>query len=197
MRCSVFIGTSLDGFIARRDGAIDFLDYRSGPAPPDEDFGYTEFFDSVDVLIMGRKTLETVIGFGLPEWPYGDKPMVVVSRTLQAPPVGCPASVKVSDLPPAELVAKLAREGRRRAYVDGGATIQSFLSAGLIDDLTITRIPILLGDGIPLFGILPRDVPLVHESTRAYDCGLVQSRYGVKREAAERSDSLPVSIAAK
>lgn len=183
MRCSVFIGTSLDGFIARRDGSIDWLDYRSGPASPGEDFGYKEFFETIDVLIMGRKTLETVIAFDLPEWPYGEKPIVVLSRTWKELPAGCPASVTLSDLPPAELVAKLRREGKRRAYLDGGTTIQSFFAAGLVDDLTITRIPILLGEGIPLFGAMIGETPLVHESTQAYDCGLVQSKYRVSRSA--------------
>jgi dihydrofolate reductase len=181
MRCSVFIGTSLDGFIARRDGAIDFLDYRNEPAPPEEDFGYKAFFETVDVLIMGRKTLETVMGFGLPEWPYGDKPMVVLSRTWKGLPAGCAPSISLSDLSPADLVAKLDAEGKRRAYIDGGETVQSFLAAGLIDELTITRIPILLGEGIPLFGPLSGDIRLVHEGTQAYDCGLVQSRYRAKR----------------
>ncbi|HEV7283164.1 MAG TPA: dihydrofolate reductase family protein [Pirellulaceae bacterium] len=181
MQCSIFIGTSLDGFIARRDGSIDWLDYRSGQASPGEDFGYKAFFDTVDVLIMGRKTLETVLAFDLPKWPYGDKPIVVLSRTWKELPAGCPASVSLSDLSPAELVAKLAREGKRRAYIDGGTTIQSFFAAGLINDLTITRVPILLGEGIPLFDSLARETPLIHESTRAYDCGLVQSRYRVGR----------------
>lgn len=185
MRCSVFIGTSLDGFIARRDDSIDWLDYRNQPAPPEEDFGYKAFFETVDVLIMGRKTLEVVMGFNRPEWPYGDKPIVVLSQTRKQLPANCPASVTLSDLSPADLVAKLDREGKRRAYIDGGQTIRSFFAAGLIDELTITRIPILLGDGIPLFGSLVPETPLVHESTQAYDCGLVQSRYRVSRSAVD------------
>jgi dihydrofolate reductase len=177
MKCSVFIATSLDGFIARADGRIDWLEEAHRSAPAGEDFGYQEFFDGVDVVILGRKTFETVRGF--PEWPYGEKCVVVLSQTLHQLPADCPPSVQLTDQSPAEIVKSLEHESFQRAYVDGGATIQSFLAAGLISDLTITTIPILLGSGQPLFGPLPEDLPLLHESIRAFSNGFVQSKYRV------------------
>ena len=170
MRCSVFCGVSLDGFIARPDGGLDWL-----PQAPEE-HGYTAFFDSVDLLIIGRGTYETVLGFG--EWAYGSKPVFVLSRNpLQPAPSG--AIVERLSGNPQDLVRWLDQRGFKRAYVDGGITIQRFLRAGLIDDLTITRIPVLIGQGIPLFGETGRDIPLRHVATRSYPSGLVQSEYEV------------------
>ena len=177
MKCSVFIATSLDGFIARTDGRIDWLEAANQTIPAGEDFGYKAFFDAVDVLIMGRKSFETVWNF--PEWPYGSKRVIVISRTMKALPESCPESVSLSDQSPAELVSSLAQGSARQAYIDGGATIQSFLAAGLIDELTITTIPILLGEGIRLFGPLPADVSLAHETTQSYSNGFVQTKYRV------------------
>lgn len=177
MKCSVFIATSLDAYIAREDGRIDWLEEAHRSAPPGDDFGYQEFFDAVDVLILGRKTFETVWGF--PEWPYGEKRVVVLSQTLHQLPADCPPSVRLTDQSPAEIVKSLERETFQHAYVDGGSTIQSFLAAGLVSDLTITTIPILLGSGLPLFGPLPEDLPLLHEKTQVFPNGFVQSKYRV------------------
>jgi dihydrofolate reductase len=179
MKCSVFIATSLDGFIARRDGSIDWLEEANRLAPAGEDFGYQAFFDSTQVLIMGRRTFETVWRF--PEWPYGNRRVVVLSRSMRRLQEGCPASVSVTAQPPVEIVSSLAKESIRQAYIDGGATIQSFLAAGLIDELTITTIPLLLGDGLRLFGPLPEDLPLALETTRSFSNGFVQSKYRVVR----------------
>ncbi len=178
MKCSVFIATSLDGYIARADGRIDWLEEAHRSAAAGEDFGYQEFFDGVDVLILGRKTFETVRGF--PEWPYGEKRVVVLSQTLHQLPADCPPSVRLTEQSPAEIVKSLERESFQHAYVDGGSTIQSFLAAGLVSDLTITTIPILLGSGLPLFGRLTEDLPLLHEKTRVFPNGFVQSKYRVR-----------------
>jgi dihydrofolate reductase len=170
MKCSVFVGTSLDGFLARPDGAFDFL-------PEDaEPHGYDEFMASVDTLIIGRKTFETVLGFE--GWPYGDKRVVVLSH--RALDVSC-AKGKVEPMggAPADIVARLETSGARHAYVDGGVTIQGFLRAGLIQRLVVTRVPVLIGLGRPLFGALPHDVKLRHVATRSYPSGLVQSEYEV------------------
>lgn len=175
MKCSVFIATSLDGFIAREDGRIDWLEEAHRSAPAGEDFGYQEFFDAVDVVILGRKTFETVHCF--PEWPYGEKRVVVLSKSLHQLPADCPPSVRLTDQSPAKIMRSLEHESFQRAYIDGGATIQSFLAAGLVSDLTITTIPILLGSGMPLFGPLTEDLPLTHESTQAYPNGFVKSMY--------------------
>jgi len=173
MKISVFIGTSLDGFIARLNGAYDFL-----PVDGGEPHGYTEFFASIDALVIGRKTFETVMAF--PEWPYGDKHVVVLSsRSLALPAKG--AVVEQMSGTPDEIVSRLAAKGLQHIYLDGGITIQGFLRAGLVDRLTITRVPVLIGEGIPLFGSLPRDLKLRHLATQAYASGLVKSEYEVIR----------------
>ncbi len=172
MTVSVFVGTSVDGFIARRDGALDFLPVGGG-----EPHGYDEFIASVDAIVIGRKTFETVLTPG--GWPYGKKRVVVLSSR----PVDLSAAVGgvVEQMagPPAEIVSQLAATGAHHLYVDGGITIQGFLRAGLVGRLVITRVPVLIGDGIPLFGTLPCDIRLRHVATRHYPSGLVQSEYDV------------------
>ena len=171
MEASVFIGTSLDGFIARTNGDLDFL-----PPGGGEPHGYDEFMATVDALVVGRKTFEKVLTFDT--WPYGEKPVFVLSAHPLAPtPLG--AVVERMSGAPADILSQLAARGIRHVYVDGGITIQRFLQAGLIQRLIITRVPVLIGDGIPLFGSLQRDVPLEHVATRQYASGLVQSEYVV------------------
>ena len=171
MKASVFVGTSVDGYIARSNGAFDFL-------PPDggEPHGYDEFMASVDALIIGRHTYETVLAFAA--WPYGEMPVFVLStKALRLPPAG--AVVEKMTGSPEEIVATLTRRGFQHAYVDGGVTIQSFLRAKLIQRLTITRVPVIIGTGIPLFGPTACDVMLKHIETRQYPSGLVKSEYEV------------------
>lgn len=170
MMASVFIGTSVDGFIARRNDALDFLPEGGG-----EPHGYDEFMASVDVLVIGRKTFEKVLTFDA--WPYGDKRVVVLSSHPLDLSVVVGGVVEQMGGPPAEIVSRLAASGAHHIYVDGGITIQEFLRAGLIQRLIITRVPVLIGDGVPLFGALPRDVRLRHVATRHYPSGLVQSEY--------------------
>jgi dihydrofolate reductase len=171
VKASVFIGTSLDGFIARANGDLDFL-----PPGGGEPHGYNEFMATVDALVIGRKTFETVLAFDT--WPYGAKPVFVLStHTLAPAPHG--AVVEHMSGTPAEIVSQLAARGIQHIYVDGGITIQGFLRAGLIQRLIITRVPVLIGDGVPLFGKLPHDVRLRHIATRHYPSGLVQSEYHV------------------
>lgn len=172
MIASVFIGTSVDGFIARPNGGLDFL-----PSGGGEPHGYTEFMASVDALVIGRKTFETVLAF--PEWPYGGKRVIVLSsRPLDCSGVRGGVVEQMSG-PPGEIVAKLSARGVKHIYVDGGITIQNFLRAGLIQRLIITRVPILIGQGIPLFGSLPRDLRLRHVETKHYPSGLVKTEYEV------------------
>lgn len=171
MKASVSIGTSVDGFIARPNGELDFL-----PPGGGEPHGYQEFMATVEALVIGRKTFETVLAFET--WPYGQKPVFVLStRTLAPAPLG--AVVEHMSGEPAEIVSRLDGRGIRHIYVDGGVTIQRFLQAGLIQRLIITRVPVLIGDGVPLFGRLPHDVKLQHIATRHYPSGLVQSEYQV------------------
>ena len=169
MKASVFIGTSLDGFIARVDGGLDWL-----PEDGGEEHGYEAFMATVDALVIGRNTYETVLAFD--EWPYGEKPVYVLStRSLKPPPSNARMEQLSGD--PHDIVRQLEERGVDHIYVDGGITIQGFLRAGLIQRLIITRIPVLLGGGIPLFGPLSHDVRLEHVSTRSYPSGMVQSEY--------------------
>ena len=171
MKASVFIGTSVDGFIARPNGDLDWL-----PPGGGEEHGYEEFMATVDALVIGRKTFETVLTFDT--WPYGAKPVFVLSTRALAPaPLG--AMVEHMSGSPSEIVSQLDARGIEHIYVDGGITIQGFLQAGLIQRLIITRVPVLIGSGIPLFGATPRDIRLKHIATREYASGLVQSEYVV------------------
>ena len=172
MMLSVFVGTSVDGFIARPNGELDFL-----PPGGGEPHGYEEFMASVDTLVIGRKTFETIRSWEV--WPYGDRRVVVLSHRTVDLSTATGAAVEHMAGPPAEIASRLAGSGTRHAYVDGGITIQGFLRAGLIHRLIITRVPVLIGTGIPLFGSLATDVPLRHVATRYYDSGLVQSEYRV------------------
>jgi dihydrofolate reductase len=173
VRTTTFVGTSVDGFIARTDGRFDFL-----PPGGGEPHGYDEFMATVDALVIGRNTYEVVLGLG--QWPYGAKPVFVLSSHALAPaPVG--AIVERMSGSEAEILARISSRGIRHAYVDGGITIQRFLRAGLLDRLIITRVPVLIGTGIPLFGPLVGDIALRHVATRQYATGLVQSEYEVSR----------------
>lgn len=176
VRASVFIATSLDGYIARADGGLDWLP-AAGAVSEDIDNGYKEFMASVDTCVMGRHTFEKVLTLG--PWPYGGKRTVVLtgrSSGLFAPPS---AEVEFMGGAPREIVRRLGERGARHLYVDGGNTIRGFLEAGLIQRFVITRIPVILGAGIPLFGPVGRDIHLDHVATRSYPSGFVQSEYAV------------------
>ena len=174
MRASVFIGTSLDGFIARPDGAFDFL-----PVDGGEPHGYTEFMASVDTIVIGRNTFNVVLP--MKPWPYGEKCVVVLSSHPLDLSGVVGGKVEQMSGPPEEISAKLEASGARHLYVDGGITIQRFLRAGLIQRLIITRVPVLIGEGIPLFGALPHDIKLQHLGTKSYPSGLVSSEYELLR----------------
>jgi dihydrofolate reductase len=171
LTASVFIGVSVDGFIARKNDDLDFL-------PEDaEPHGYDEFIASVEAIVIGRKSFEKVLSFGT--WPYGEKRVVVLSSRPLDLSKAVGGVVEQMAGPPAEIVSQLAASGAHNLYVDGGITIQRFLRAGAIQRLIITRVPVLIGEGVPLFGALPHDVRLRHIATRHYPSGLVQSEYEV------------------
>jgi dihydrofolate reductase len=175
MKLSVFCGVSLDGFLARSDHALDFLD--TGEQEP---HGFDEFYASVDVVVIGRRTFEVVLTFG--KWFYGKKPVVVLSsHALDFSPVKDGVVEQMSGEPD-EIAMRLKSRGFKHAYIDGGITIQRFLAAGCIDRLVITRVPVLIGTGIPLFGPVPQDISLRHIATRSYTGGLVQSEYEIGTE---------------
>ena len=172
MKASVFVGTSVDGFIARRNGDFDFLPEGGG-----EPHGYDEFMASVDVLVIGRHTYEKVLTFD--RWPFVGKRTVVLSSRPLDPAKFSDAVVERMSGTPAEITERLSASGSRHAYVDGGITVQRFLRARLVQRIIVTRVPVLIGDGIPLFGSLPADVLLRHVLTTAYPSGLVKSEYEV------------------
>ena len=172
MTASVFVGASVDGFIARRNDDLDFLPEGGG-----EPHGYDEFMATVDAVVIGRKTFEKVLTLG--PWPYGAKRVVVLSSRPVDLSAAAGGVVEQMAGSPAEIVSRLAASGANHLYVDGGVTIQRFLRAGLVQRLIITRVPVLIGDGIPLFGALPHDIRLRHVATRHYPSGLVQSEYFV------------------
>ncbi|NWA04156.1 dihydrofolate reductase family protein [Pseudomonas gingeri] len=169
----VFIATSLDGFIARPDGDIDWLLQRDDQA---EDHGYSDFIADKDVIVMGRGSYEKVLTFDT--WFY-DRPVVVLSEQLADSPV--PESLKdklrFSRLAPRDLLEELTKQGVHRVYVDGGQLVQSFLRDGLVTDMVITTVPVLIGAGRPLFGSLQQDVDLKLVASRCFPSGLVQSTY--------------------
>ena len=185
MKASVYIATSLDGFIARENGALDWLEGSGEEVAKEEvsedsaqgEYGYKAFMDSVDALVMGRNTFEKVLSFG--EWAYGDKPVVVLSsRPLEIPDYLSP-TVEAMSGTPEEVAARLSERGMTHLYIDGGETVQRFLRSRLIQRLIITRMPVLIGAGIPLFGPLDGDIKLRHVRTQSYPSGFVQSEYEI------------------
>jgi dihydrofolate reductase len=165
---------SVDGFIARKNGAFDFLDEGGG-----EPHGYDEFIKTVDTHVIGRNTYEVVLGFG--EWAYGTKRVVVLSSKPLDFSAVRGGNVEQMSGEPREIVERLAATGAKHLYVDGGDTVQRFLRAGLVDRITVSRVPVLIGEGISLFGSLPSDVHLRHVATTSYKGGLVKSEYAVDR----------------
>lgn len=172
----VFIATSLDGFIARKDGGLDWL---ISPDHEGEDHGYDAFMQDIDAIVMGRGTYEAVLAFDA--WPY-NKPVLVLSRVLATTEVPEVLKGKVSfaDLTPSAALEYLGRDGASRVYVDGGQIVQAFLREGLVADMIVSRIPVLIGEGRSLFGATGRDIALTHVGTQSFPSGLVQSCYQVR-----------------
>lgn len=171
----VFIATSLDGYIATKDGGVDWL--HEVPNLEESDYGYADFINTIDAIVMGRNTYEKVLTFD--SWPY-DKPVFVLSNSLISISGDVTGKAKIVKGDLSVLVEQLAGRGYRNLYIDGGKVIQSFLKDDLIDEMIITRIPVLLGDGIPLFGNLRKRVWFTHVKTETLNKELVQSYY--KRE---------------
>ena len=171
--CSVYIATSLDGYIAGPDHGLDWLTIVERPG---EDYGYQAFFDGVDALVIGRKTYDVTLGF--PSWPHGEKRCIVVTH---APPAAKHGEEFYSG-PLLALVERLGAEGVRRIYVDGGTLIRASFAEDLIDEVTLSIVPVLLGAGVPLFGGIERRLTLV--ASRSFPSGLVQLHYSVDRAPA-------------
>ena len=176
MKVSAYIATSLDGFIARENGALDWLPGSSGISDG-EDYGYHGFMETVDALLMGRKTYEMVLSFG--QWPYGEKRVIVWSHNAIRIPAILSETVEYRSSAPTQLVDELAKAGVQHLYIDGGKAIQSLIQAGLLQQIIITIVPILIGKGIRLFGRIDQDINLNHIKTIPFDIGFVQSWYEV------------------
>lgn len=170
----VFIATSLDGFISRPDGDILWLTSR--PVPEGEDFGYAAFLDGVGAMVMGRESFEKVLTF--PDWPY-NVPVVVLSRTPDrvAVPEALQDRVRVSGQRPRAVLDELGADGVTRVYIDGGQMIRSFLAEGLVRRMIVTQIPVLLGEGRPLWGHGAGDIDLSLVGVRHWENGFVQVEY--------------------
>ena len=175
MKTTVYVGTSLDGFIARKDGNIDWLVKYQNKEVHDS---YNEFINRIDAMVIGRGTYEKVLSF--PEWPY-EKKVFVLSTSLKQIPGTLNEKATLVAMKPAELLNYLSDKGFSNIYIDGGKVIQSFLREDLVDELIITKVPELIGTGIPLFGYLDNDLRFEHIKTNIYSDGLVKSQYERKR----------------
>jgi dihydrofolate reductase len=169
----VYIAASLDGFIARKNGDLDWL-----PAGEQDgqDFGYAEFMSTIDYVVMGRNTFEKVLTFG--GWHYDKKVIVLTSRDLTIPSQ-LADKVEALHLSPRELIHEMGRRGAKHIYLDGGVTIQHFLRESLVDEMIITTIPILLGEGLPLFGKLEKDIKLELLKSMSFNNSFVQNKYKI------------------
>jgi len=173
----VYIAASIDGYIARKDGNIDWL--AEVPNPDNSDFGFADFMSDIDAIIMGRITFETVAGFG--EWVY-QKPVFVLSSSMLQLPAGYEDKAEIINGELNDIIASLHERGLKNLYIDGGRTIQGFIEQDLIDELVLTRIPILLGSGIPLFTETDRELQFEHVKTEVLNNALIKSRYKRTRE---------------
>lgn len=192
MKGSIFIALTIDGYIAGPDGDIEFLNqYYASVNPEDGDMGFSDFMSSIDIIVMGRKSFDKVVSFGADMWAYGDTPVIVWTRNPDSVtiPAYCSDTVSCSTLPPQELMLELFNKGHQHAYIDGGTTIREFLRADQIDELLLTRVPIVLGAGISLFEELDRRISLEHVSTSSFSNGVVTSKYRILPPEMEREES--------
>jgi dihydrofolate reductase len=173
----VFIAASLDGYIADKDGGVDWL--HSIPNPENLDMGFVDLIDRIDALVMGRKTFEKVCSFDC-DWPYS-KPVFVLSNSMKSIPEGYKGKAETVKGSLSEILESIHQKGYIHLYIDGGVTVQSFLKEDLIDEMIITVIPILLGDGIQLFGELPKPMEFEYVKTEVFLNAIVQNHYRRKK----------------
>ena len=168
----IYIATTIDGFIADKDGGLAWL--VEIPNPDNIDYGFADFMKKIDAVIMGRKTFEKVLSFD--KWPYSKK-VFVLSNTLKEIPENLSGKVELISGELKQIITNLKKKGLNNLYIDGGKTIQSFLKQDLIDEMIITRVPILLGDGIPLFAYLDRPIKFQEMETEVFNNFLVKTCY--------------------
>lgn len=174
---SVFIATSIDGYIADKNGGIDWL--HAIPNPDHDDMGYVEFMNRIDALVMGRRTFETVLGFDV-DWPY-TQPVFVLSHSLSAIPESHKGKAFLLKGTIVKILDEIHKKGFYRLYVDGGTTIRNFLKEDLIDEMVLTTIPILLGGGTSLFSEMPNELKFELTETKTYVKQIVQNHYKRKK----------------
>ena len=190
MKCSIFIAPSVDGYIATEDGRVNWLETLSKPISEEEassdlmkhfNMSFPNYIQGVDCMIMGRKLMEVLSNFDLtPEqWPYGDTKIIVLSHTIKEPPENLKNKVQIYSGSIEELITQLEKEGYKHAYVDGGTTITAFLNLGLIDEMTLTQAPVLLGAGIPLFGKLFKQIKLEDAQATAFPNNFIEIKYTI------------------
>jgi dihydrofolate reductase len=181
--CSSFIATSLDGFISRSDGSIDWLEKANETLAKGDDCGYSDYIATVNGIVMGRRTFELALSFE--KWPYDNVAVYVLSSSWRSLPANSPRTATLHSGSPNEIAALALSRGHRSLYVDGGKTIQGFIAKGLLQEITVTVIPVLLGTGRPLFGPVPAATQwLNHVSSRVFPFGFVQNRYIFRRSDA-------------
>lgn len=182
MKCSVYIATSVDGFIAKKDGSVDWL-HQVGDLDAEmgehADMGFAAYMASIDCMIMGRKCMQTIADMNLAQWPYGNTRIIVLSNTLTEVPDNMQGRIEFYRGDLHKLVALLEGEGYKHAYIDGGVTIQAFINLQLITEMTITRAPLLLGEGIPLFAKTAKQINLYNAQAIAFANGFIQEKYSV------------------
>ena len=176
MKTYVYIAQSLDGFIAKKGGDITWLE--EFPNPDGSDFGFSDFMKKIDALLMGRNTYEKVLTFGF--WPY-EKPVYVVSNTIKVVPESLKGKVFILSGEILEILESLENKGLKSIYVDGGMLIQSFLSEDLIDTMIITTMPVILGEGLPLFGSIGRELKWELVESQVLNKYAVKSEYSRKK----------------
>ena len=191
MKCSVFIAPSVDGYIAANDGTVQWLESAGTPLSEKDkesdlikqfNNAFSTFIQSVDCMIMGRKLMEVLSSFNLtPEqWPYLDTKVIVLSNTLKEAPENLKDKVEIYSGKILDLMTKLENEGYKHAYIDGGTTITTFLELELIDEITLTQAPVLLGSGVPLFGKLSKQIQLEDAKATAFPNNFIEIKYKVK-----------------
>jgi dihydrofolate reductase len=184
MKCSVFIATSADGYIATVDDSVEWLE-TAGKSNVDlgdqADMGFNDYIASVDCMVMGRNCMEKLASFNLTDeqWPYKNIRIFSLSKTVTEPPDNLADKIEMYSGDILQLITELQNSNFKHAYIDGGATITSFLNEQLINEITITQAPLLLGSGKPLFGDILKEVKLTNARATAFPNDFIQVRYDV------------------
>ena len=187
LKCSAFIATSVDGYIATHDGGVEWLESAGNPEAGGReaigDGGFAAYMASVDCMVIGRKCMEKIASFNLTaeQWPYGDLPIYVLSKTVKHAPESLGTGVKMYSGDISALLKRLTSDGYEHAYIDGGATITSFIQLGLLDEICVTQVPVLLGDGLPLFGKIGRNIRLENAESTAFSNDFIQCKYRINK----------------